>query len=95
VGPHVWTPPAAHCIAPGEHTPVHAPLTHAASMHTTAVLHCPLSAHDSTLLVPEHSVVLGEHTPAHWPATQAWLAHATAAPHVPSALHVLTPLPEH
>jgi hypothetical protein len=82
-------------MAPGEHTPAHAPLTQAALMHGTAVPHWPFSPHDSTLLVPEHWVVFGEQTPAHWPATQAWLAHATDTPHVPSALHVWTPLPEH
>ena len=32
-----WTPPPEHCIAPGEQTPVHAPLTHAWLVHGLAL----------------------------------------------------------
>jgi hypothetical protein len=50
---HVSTALPEHCTAPGAHTPVQAPFTHAWFVHATALLHAPLALHVSTAL-PEH-----------------------------------------
>jgi hypothetical protein len=69
-GPQVSTPPFEHCFAPGVHTPVHAPFTHAWPVHGEAVPHCPVA---SQIWTPpfEHCFAPGAHTPVHAPFTQA------------------------
>jgi hypothetical protein len=43
--PHVCTPVPAHWVAPGSHTPVQAPDTHAWPVHELALPHAPLALH--------------------------------------------------
>jgi hypothetical protein len=50
---HVCTPLPMHCVAPGEHTPVHAPEAHAWLVHVAAAPHCPVESHVCTPLA-EH-----------------------------------------
>ena len=52
---HVCTPLPEHCNAPGEHVPLHAPLTHAKVVQATAPPHVPLEVHVCTPL-PLHCV---------------------------------------
>jgi hypothetical protein len=70
VAEHVWTPLPEHCVAPGTHTPMHAPVTQADATHEEAAPHWPLELQVSTPL-PEQRVVPGAHTPEHSPPTQA------------------------
>jgi hypothetical protein len=67
---HVCTPLPKHCVAPGVHTPVHAPDTHAEDTQALALPHCPDELHVSTLL-PLHRAAPGAQTPVHVPLTQA------------------------
>jgi hypothetical protein len=71
--PHVWTPLFEHCTSPGEHTPVHAPLTHACDVQGTGVPHIPADPHDCTAL-PEHCTWPALQGPSHTPAAQPPLA---------------------
>jgi hypothetical protein len=60
---HVSTPLPAHCVAPGVHTPVQAPPTHAWLTQGAAVPHEPVEVHVSTaLLLGSHCVVPGAQT---------------------------------
>jgi hypothetical protein len=59
-----------HCVAPGTHTPVHAPFTHAEFVHADSGPHAPFESQVCQLL-PEHRVAPGVQTPAHAPATHA------------------------
>ncbi len=43
--PHVCTPLPEHCVAPGVHTPVHAPFTHAWLVQEPAFDHVPVALH--------------------------------------------------
>src|SRR5271167_1470262 len=79
--PHVCTPLPEHCVEPGTHTPVQAPVAHA-NEHGEGVPNCPLALQVSTPL-PEHVVDPGAHTPLHPPPTQAAATHAVAVPHTP------------
>jgi hypothetical protein len=76
-----------HWTAPGVHTPVHAPLTHAELVHGAAVPQVPFDWHVCTPL-PEHWVAPGVQTPVQEPLTHAWLVHAPAFDQVPVALQV-------
>jgi hypothetical protein len=95
---HDWTPAAAsmplplHCVCPGAHEPVQAPLRHVWLVHAVAVLHAPAAEQVSTPF-PEHWVVAGTHTPVQEPLTHAEATHGVAVPHVPFAWHDSTPLP--
>jgi hypothetical protein len=70
---HVSTPLFEHCTSPGEHTPVHAPLTHACDVQGTGVPHIPADPHDCTAL-PEHCTWPALQGPSHTPAAQPPLA---------------------
>jgi hypothetical protein len=83
-----------HRVAPGVHTPVHEPDTHAWLVHADAVPHCPCELQVWTPL-PEHLTAPGVHTPEQAPEMHAWLEHVTGLPHWPLLLQVWTPLPEH
>lgn len=85
--PHVWTPPSEHRIAPGVHTPAHAPLTHAWLTHGTGVPQRQVEAQVRTLL-PEHSVCPGVQVPPQAPKEQHEPVHSTPVPHSPFATHV-------
>jgi hypothetical protein len=79
-----------HSVAPGAHTPWHAPFTHAWFEHAAAPPHWPSDPQICTPL-PEHLAAPGTHTPEQTPFTQPnW--HALAVPHVPVAEQVSTPL---
>ena len=90
---HVCTPSimVEHCVAPGVHTPVHAPLAHAWLTHGTEVPHVPVAPHVWTAS-PEHCDAPGLQA-THAPPRQTVAAplQARAAPHCPVALHVSTP----
>ena len=88
---HVCGVRPLHCFAPGAHTPVHAPVTHAWFAHAEVAPHCPLVLQAWTPL-PTHCVAPGTHTPEHAPPTHADDTHAEAAPHWPFAVQVCTPL---
>jgi hypothetical protein len=60
---HVCTPLPEHCVAPGEHAPAHAPLTHAWLAHGVGVPHVPVVPQTSRPSV-EHCVAAGWQTPA-------------------------------
>jgi hypothetical protein len=62
------------------HTPLHAPVTHAESVHAAGDPHCPVAEQVCTPL-PEHWVAPGVHTPLHPPATHAELTHVTGELH--------------
>jgi hypothetical protein len=86
----VWTALPEHCVVPGVHTPVHAPLTQAEEVHADAAPHWPLALQVCTPL-PLHVVPPGVHTPVQAPFTHAWFVQAAAVPHWPLALQVCTP----
>jgi hypothetical protein len=67
---HVWTPLPEQRTAPGTHTPVQAPATHAELVQAEAVPHCPAAEHVWTPL-PEHCVDPGTQTPVQAPLEQA------------------------
>jgi hypothetical protein len=69
-----------HCVAPGVHTPVHAPVTQAEFVHADGAPHVPFPEQSCTPL-PEHCVEPGTHTPVQAPLTQAEFEHADAEPH--------------
>jgi hypothetical protein len=50
---HVCNPLPEHCVAPGEHTPVQAPITHAEFAHATGLLQVPVEEQVCVPL-PEH-----------------------------------------
>ena len=79
LGPQVWTPLPEHCVDPGTHTPVQAPLAHA-YVQADALVHWPVALQVCTPL-PEHCVVPGVQTPVHEPETQAAFTQAVALPH--------------
>ena len=83
----VWTPLPEHCFAPGTHTPVQAPLTHAEATHVVAVPQAPLFEQVCTPLL-EHEVAPGAHTPVHAPPTQALFEHGVTPVQVPDASQV-------
>jgi hypothetical protein len=91
--PHVSTPFVTHCVLPGTHVPVHAPLTHAEFVHATAADQLPVVSQVCTPL-PEHCVVPGTQMPEQAPdAHPNW--HGESGPHAPLALHVSTALLAH
>lgn len=59
-----------HCFAPGVHTPVQAPLTHASSMHGCEALQVPVALQVCTPLF-EHRFEPGVQTPVHAPSKHA------------------------
>ena len=64
----VCTPLPEHCVAPGVHTPEHAPLTHT-YVQATGLPQVPPLEHVCTPL-PEHWVAPGVQEPAHVPELQ-------------------------
>ena len=76
-----------HCFAPGVHTPVQAPLTHADDTQVAEVPHVPLVEQVCTPLF-EHCFAPGVHTPVQVPPTQAWFMHVVPFCQVPLASHV-------
>jgi hypothetical protein len=76
-----------HWSAPGVHTPVHAPVTHAEAEHVTGVLHWPSVPHVSMPLF-EHCLAPGAHTPVHVPLAQALFEHAVPSCQVPVSSQV-------
>jgi hypothetical protein len=83
---HVCTPLPEHRTAPGTHTPVQTPETHAELVQADAVPHCPVDEQVCTPLL-EHCVELGMHTPVQAPLAQANV-QAEAFAHWPVALQV-------
>ncbi len=61
---HVWTPLPWHCVEPGVHTPVQAPLEQAWLVHGCGVPQWPDESHVCTPL-PEHCVAPGVQVPEH------------------------------
>jgi hypothetical protein len=59
-----------HCVAPGVHTPVHAPDTQAAFEQGCAVDHAPVVSHVCTAS-PEQRKAPGTQTPVQAPCAQA------------------------
>src|SRR5262245_33115565 len=59
-----------HSVAPGLHTPEHAPFTHAA-LHVVAASHSPCMLHVRRSVVLVHSVAPGTQLPPHLPSTHA------------------------
>jgi hypothetical protein len=66
----VRKPLPEHCVAPGVHTPVQAPETHAALVQAWAVPQLPVVSQVCTAS-PEHRVWPGVQTPVHAPLTHA------------------------
>jgi hypothetical protein len=58
-----------HCLAPGSHTPVHAPPMQARAEHAAPSLQVPVASHVCTTC-PLHSVASGVHVPEHAPPLQ-------------------------
>ncbi len=83
---HERTPPPEHCVVPGAHTPVHAPLAHAAFEHVCVVDHVPVGSHVCTESF-EHRTAPGPHDPVHDPITHAY-GHDVAVPHEAVSSHV-------
>lgn len=68
--PQVWTPLAEeHCLAPGSHAPVHAPLTQALPEHAAPSRQVPDASH-VCMTCPLHWVAAGVHVPEHAPPLQ-------------------------
>jgi hypothetical protein len=86
-----------HCLCPGAHTPVHAPVTQVWLVHVAGDPHWPIASHVSTPLFT-HWVVPLAHTPWHdavvpfW--TQVMPEQGDGMPQLPP-VHCCTPLPEH
>lgn len=91
---HVCVALPVHSVAPGVHTPVHAPEAHAEDTQGDAVPHCPLELHVCTPL-PEHRVMPGEQTPEQVPLTQAWFVQEEAPCQEPFVSHVCGTSPLH
>jgi hypothetical protein len=70
-----------HCVAPGVHTPPHAPELHT-YMQVAGDPHAPVDEHVSTPLLAQ-VVALGAQTPWQAPLTHAWLVHAAGLLHWP------------
>jgi hypothetical protein len=90
----VSRPAPLHCVCPGPHTPMQAPLTQVRlAAHGAPVPNAPARPHVWTPLLPSHCVCVGPHVPPHAPLMHVRLtAHATPAPNWPLEPHVWTPL---
>jgi hypothetical protein len=91
----VWTPLPEHCVSPGPHTPVQAPLMHVWSLQPAGVPQVPAEVHVCTPL-PVHWVAPGVHV------THVLLRHTGVDPvhvvcvcQVPEAVQVWMELPRH
>ncbi len=66
--PQVWTPPSEQCTAPGGHTPVQAPLTHAWFTQGIGTPQEQVEVGHVCTALPEHCVAPGEgHEHVHAP----------------------------
>jgi hypothetical protein len=75
-----------HRFAPGVHTPVHWPLTHA-KVHAAAEAQLPLASHDCGTL-PAHWSDPGAQLPVHAPAVHTFGHTEPVFSHWPAALQV-------